>query len=337
MYHGGSGIDRLRHENICQDTRFPEDWIASCIEGNGRVYHSPGHGIGRIEVQGEIYSFPEFLHEYAKDILGDRHLQKYGENPAVLTKLLDSAEWLPLQVHPTREDAMRLWGVPYGKTEAWLVLATRQVNGEEPYLYVGFNEILDREVFYRESVNGEYRQGLDMLHKLKVKPGDVIMIHGGLPHAIGPGVTMVEVMEPTDLMIVPEIDCCGVRLDEQKRFAGLGVENGMLIFDWQVFSLPELRRYITPQMAEIQRCANGVLQSLIPMSFCGYFEVQELFFSGEWQLEHSGCFRIGVAVEGDFKVNGLAVAQGESFMVPYNLEQCNLIGNGRIMFILPPT
>ena len=59
-----------------------------------------------------------------------------------------------------------------------------------------------------------------MLNRIAVRPGDVIVIRGGLPHAIGPGVTMVEVMEPSDLVIVPEIDCCGVRLTEKQRFAG---------------------------------------------------------------------------------------------------------------------
>jgi mannose-6-phosphate isomerase len=34
--------------------------------------------------------------------------------------------------------------------------------------------------------------------KLAVKPGDVYVVPGGLPHAIGNGVLMVEIMEPTD-------------------------------------------------------------------------------------------------------------------------------------------
>ena len=112
---------------------------------------------------------------------------------------------------------------------------------------VGFNETFDRETFYRESVEGEYKTGLSMLHKLNVKPGDVVIIRGGLPHAIGPGVTMVEVMEPSDLVIVPEINCCGVMLDVEKRFNGLGIEKGMSLFDFQPRTKQELLEYVSPK------------------------------------------------------------------------------------------
>ena len=76
LYTGGSGIDRLCGNPEPADTRFPENWIASCIEGNGRAYHSPGHGIGKIEYDGAVHSFPEFLHVHAEEILGPAHLDR---------------------------------------------------------------------------------------------------------------------------------------------------------------------------------------------------------------------------------------------------------------------
>ena len=50
LYLGGSGIDRLCGVEPAEDSRYPENWIASCIEGNGRAYHSPGHGISKIRL-----------------------------------------------------------------------------------------------------------------------------------------------------------------------------------------------------------------------------------------------------------------------------------------------
>lgn len=337
LYSGGSGIDRLCGEAEPKDTRFPEDWIASCIEGNGRAYHSPGHGISRIVYRGETHSFPEFLREHALEILGPEHLKHFGEEPAVLTKLLDSAERLPLQVHPTRADAEKLFRVHYGKTEAWIILATRKINGEEPYLLVGFNETFEKETFCRESVEGEYKTGLSMLHKLKVKPGDVVVIYGGLPHAIGPGVTMVEVMEPSDLVIVPEVNCCGVMLDEQKRFNGLGIEKGMSLFDFKTYTEKELLDYVSPKPELLEKNANGTLNVLIPRTACRYFEAQELAFRREWNLDLSRrLFRIGILTEGSAKVNGLEVKPGESFMIPYDSQKITIAGSGKIIFILPP-
>ena len=108
LYLGGSGIDKLCGKEPAVDNRYPENWIASCIEGNGRAYHSPGHGISKIRLGNETVSFPEYLAAYAEELLGERHLRRYGANPAVLVKLLDSAEQLPMQVHPTKEDARQI-------------------------------------------------------------------------------------------------------------------------------------------------------------------------------------------------------------------------------------
>lgn len=337
LYTGGSGIDRLCGNPEPADTRFPENWIASCIEGNGRAYHSPGHGVSRIEYDGAVHSFPEFLHEHAEEILGVAHLAKYGETPAVLTKLLDSAEQLPMQVHPSRADAKKFFNADYGKTEAWLVLATRKINGETPYLLVGFNEKLDKETFVRESLEGEYKTGLGMLNKIAVRPGDVIVIRGWLPHAIGPGVTMVEVMEPSDLVIVPEINCCGVQLSEKQRFAGIAPADAMSLFDFTSRSEAEIRALCTPAAKLVEERGNGTLRSLIPFEACGYFAVEELAFRGSWELDLSDrMFRIGVVCDGSAEVNGLAVRRGESFLLPYSLETCGIRGSGCIMFILPP-
>ena len=56
----------------------------------------------------------------------------------VLTKLIDSAERLTLQVHPDKPTALRLFQSQYGKTECWHILSGHPVNGEEPCIYYGF-------------------------------------------------------------------------------------------------------------------------------------------------------------------------------------------------------
>lgn len=52
-------------------------------------------------------------------------------------KYLDSAIRLPVQVHPTKEFSAKNFGSPYGKTEAWLILAKRDDNAK---LYFGFKD-----------------------------------------------------------------------------------------------------------------------------------------------------------------------------------------------------
>ncbi len=45
---------------------------------------------------------------------------------------------------------------------------------------------------------------LSFLHRIPVAPGDFVFVDGGVPHAIGAGCFMVELQEPSDLMVVAE-------------------------------------------------------------------------------------------------------------------------------------
>ena len=50
------------------------------------------------------------------------HLSAYGPDPAILIKLLDAGERLPLHFHPDAAFAARHLGSEHGKTEAWVIL-----------------------------------------------------------------------------------------------------------------------------------------------------------------------------------------------------------------------
>ncbi len=336
LYLGGAGIDRLCGIEPAEDSRFPENWIASCIEGNGRAYHSPGHGISKILYQGQWCDFPLLLASHGAELLGKKHLRKYGPTPAVLVKLLDSAEQLPLQVHPTKADARKYLNSDYGKTEAWIVLATREVNGEKPYLLVGLNEQLDPKIFTQECLAGKFEQGLGMLNRIKVAAGDVIIIRGGVPHAIGPGVTMVEIMEPSDWVVIPEIECCGVSLNEKQRFMGISPKTAVGMFDFTPLTPEEIRKRYSPRPATLAETPEGRLRSLISRSDCELFSVTELTLDGEWELVNPDSFAIGIVVEGKLDFGGIELGAGGNFLLPHELKQLKITGRGRVMLISPP-
>ena len=336
LYLGGYGIDKLCGKTPAEDTRFPENWIASVIEGNGRAYHSPGHGISKILVDGEPVDFPGFLKEHAEMMLGADHVAKYGPIPGVLVKFLDSAEQLPLQVHPTRADARKHLHSDYGKTEAWIVLSTRRVNGEEPYLLVGFNDRLDREVFARECLEGKFVHGEEMLNRMHVYPGDVIIIRGGVPHAIGPGVTMVEIMEPSDWVVIPEIDCCGVKLNETQRFMGIAPKTAVGMFDFTSMTSAQIRARYSPVPKMLTNNAAGCLRSLISPEECALFSVSELQLDGKWEFTNADSCGIGIVVEGRLRFDGIEIGTGGNFFLPYALKRMTVEGKGRLMLVRPP-
>ena len=111
----------------------------------------------------------------------------------LLVKILDTADWLSLQVHPDDATALALEGPgAVGKTESWYVLDADA--GAEILLGVEPGVPEDR-------VRAAVRDGdLHVLaHRVRVRPGDVVLVRAGLLHAIGPGVLLCELQQPSDL------------------------------------------------------------------------------------------------------------------------------------------
>ena len=65
----------------------------------------------------------ELAAAWGPSLVGTRGLERMGARFPLLVKVIDAAEWLSLQVHPTDELARRLYGPDaVGKAEAWVVL-----------------------------------------------------------------------------------------------------------------------------------------------------------------------------------------------------------------------
>ena len=153
-----------------------------------------------------------------------------GAELRCLVKLLDAAERLVIQVHPTREFAAEYFHSEYGKTECWYFLDC----DEDACVYIGFKEGITaerwREVFDCQDIDTM----LGMLHRIPVKKGDCVFVDGGVPHAIGKGCFMVEIQEPTDLMGVTERQTPSGRvLPESKLHGGIGIDNMMKMFCYE--------------------------------------------------------------------------------------------------------
>jgi mannose-6-phosphate isomerase len=109
----------------------------------------------------------------------------------VLIKLIDSAENLSIQVHPSDAYALSHEG-QYGKTEMWYVIEAEKGAG----LYVGFKKKTS-EAEVRSAVNDG--SIMDLLNFCPVKPGDVYFIPSGTVHAIGKGITLIEIQQNSTL------------------------------------------------------------------------------------------------------------------------------------------
>lgn len=127
-------------------------------------------------------------------LVGERGMARYGARFPLLAKLIDAAERLSLQVHPTDALARQLYGPDaVGKAEAWLVLEAE----EGAMLVTGPRRDLGEAELRAAVASG--RLGQSGCEERPAIPGEAFMLRPGTLHAIGAGVFLYEIEEPSDL------------------------------------------------------------------------------------------------------------------------------------------
>jgi len=319
LYRGGKLLDGL-HGREGADGCFPEDWLASVVEAiNPPREGAPEHeGLSRAALAcGET--------AYLRDLI---------DTPFnVLTKFLDSAERLPIQVHPDKETALRLFNSEYGKTEAWYILGGREINGEPPYILMGFKEevtpALLKGLFERQDIEGMAA----LLHRIPIQPGEVYLIRGGSPHAIGAGVLLLEIQEPTDYTISLEThDTAGNQVPEQLVHQGLGFEKMFECFHYTAQNPEDLLCSVRMEPWEL---APGY-EELISYNDTPCFCLRRMRIM-ETRAQESGELPYTLAVtKGEGTVGGIPVRQGDCLFVSAGQEAYEITGEMEILQCLPP-
>lgn len=113
-----------------------------------------------------------------------------GERAPLLVKYLFTSERLSIQVHPD-DNSAAAYGFLRGKDECWLVLDA------EPGAELGVGLVRDCSI---EELNDAAQAGTieRLINWRPVKAGDFIYNPAGTIHAIGPGLTIIEVQQNVD-------------------------------------------------------------------------------------------------------------------------------------------
>jgi len=229
-YRGGLLLETFRGYAHPQDGWTPEDWLGSTTES--RLKNHPHEGLSFLSVGDRKFTLDNVIRNYPREMLGEKHVEVFGPHPFLLAKLLDSCERLRVQVHPSRDQALALFGSRHGKAEAWHILDTRTIGGVEPYILLGFREGVRAQEFAKALLSEDTEALLSMMHRLEVKPGDTFMVDAGVPHAIGSGVFMLEIQEPSDLTVYAE-SSGDTPLEHPSNHLGLGWQNALGLFQYQ--------------------------------------------------------------------------------------------------------
>ena len=320
FYRGGPAIAALRGSEPVGD-HVPEDWIGSMTT----VFGEKELGLSRLP-DGRLLRDAAAADPVA--FFGPEHAARHGADPAMLVKLLDAGERLPVHVHPDSRAARELLGSPYGKTEAWIVVATA---GDDASVGVGFREDVSAETLAGWVRDQDARAMLDALNSITVRAGDAIFVPAGLPHVIGEGVLIVEVQEPSDLSVLLEWQGFGTE-DADEATLGLGWE--------AVLGCVELAGRGPPQLGGARGNGDGTVTSLLPATADRYFRAERIAPSPAATLERG--FAILVVAEGSGSLHcgdgdPIQLRRGDAVLVPWVAGECQLEGELVAIACRPPT
>lgn len=123
------------------------------------------------------------------EVPGEQDGSKDG--PELLIKYLFTSDRLSVQVHPD-DDAAQAKGYPRGKDEAWVVLDAQP----HASIAIGTLRPMTKEELRTAALDGSIENLLDWK---AVKKDDSFYTTAGTIHAIGPGLTLVEIQQNVDL------------------------------------------------------------------------------------------------------------------------------------------
>ena len=217
----------------------------------------------------------------------------------LLVKLIDSSQSLSIQVHPSDEYALK-YENSLGKTEMWIILEAE----ENSYINLGFNKDVSKSNF-PELIKDD--SILKYLNKIYVKPGDVYLIKPGTIHAIGKGITLLEIQESSKLTYrVYDFN----RVDNSGNKRELHVDKAMDVLNFSRLEVKNLK-----EEKEIKT---------------DYFVVKGGVVNEEKEVEIFKASIITV-IDGEGKIDELNVSKYKSYLI---LPSKKLILNGNFKYFL---
>jgi len=296
--------------------RSPEDWIASVTTRWGLA---PA-GLTRLP-DGRLLA--SAIEEDPEGFLGPEHVARFGKDPGLLVKLLDAAERLFIHAHPDDAFASRHLGCAHGKTEAWIVLAT--AGDGEGEVFAGFTRPVSPDELARWVAEQSVAEMLASLHRIPVRAGTAMLVPAGVPHAVGAGVLILELQQPTDFSIMLE------RRSPDSGDLGLGWDVALQAVDRRAWSPAGLAELVGPGTSTAGR--------VLPHIADPFFRADLVRGTPPTRLEPGFAVAVGVdgsgELRGDFPGGPVSVGRGTTLLVPHSAGAVTVTGAVEVVLCLP--
>jgi mannose-6-phosphate isomerase len=135
----------------------------------------------------------EMIEVFMDDILGEHIFYTYGDTFPLLIKLIDTSEWLSIQVHPDDNWAKKLEKQQTcGKNELWYFIKT----ANNAQILHGLSRLADQDIIMKY-LNEKNIEGI--FRNINVSPHSYIYTPAGTVHALGPGLFLAEIQQTSDI------------------------------------------------------------------------------------------------------------------------------------------
>ncbi|SEQ94572.1 class I mannose-6-phosphate isomerase [Microlunatus flavus] len=316
-YRGGAGIAHFRGAPAGTDDRVPEDFLASTTTLHG----DPEVGLTRLP------GGPTLRQAVLDDpvgFLGAAHVERFGADPRLLVKLINPEQRLFVHYHPDDAFARARLGSDLGKTEAWVVVDAPP----DGHAYVGFRRPVPVEEVTGWFERQDAEAMLAAMHRVPLAAGDTLLVPAGQPHAVGAGITLLELQQPTDLSLVLEHRAFP-GLDEQAALLGLDLATALGALDLGSLSEDALAGLV-------QHPSEGF--GALPQVADPYFRLEQTAVRGRAVLD--AAYAVVVVVEGEGRVerphDALAVRRGSVLLTTHGHGPVEVVGDLLLLRCRPP-
>ena len=175
---GGHALQTVFHKDLPPQVNIGESWeLADLPQDQSRI--SNGSLAGK--------TLREVVNRYTEVLTGQAD---FPLPFPLLIKFLDARDLLSVQVHPDPETSLRS-GRGNPKTECWYIIRA------EPgaYIYKGLKPGATREQFRNALYKGTVEE---LLVKTPAQVGECHFLPSGTVHAIGAGLLIAEIQQPSD-------------------------------------------------------------------------------------------------------------------------------------------
>lgn len=319
FYRGGDRIAALR--GFAQTHEYqPEEWLGATVTRAGA--EDTGIGLART-ADGEVLR--DLVIADPRGWLGERSDAAWREgDTGLLVKLLDARQRLPVHVHPGRSFAASHLDCPYGKTEAWIVLEAEPGSA----FHVGWREPVDDDELARRRDAQDSAWMLAHMHRIEARRGMGVLVPAGTAHAIGAGILLAEVQEPTDFSVLLEWSVTTATRDESHL--GLGFDTAMASVSAAALDAPE--RLVAH--TDLDAPAAGAV-SLLPPAADPYFRAHRAGDGARVEAGFAVVLALGAAtIEGSG--GALDVSRGAVVAVPAAFGDWRVAGAGADLIVHRP-